>query len=218
VRVHVPPPRHEPGPQLRSAAWPTPGGRGGGMRSPAGSWGRAARVRQRRCPPSPHQLLLQQGSRRAAVGACKGCDGHGETMRKRGGEPPGVPPVSWAFTTIRHRLFASALPSGRCGTDRGRQSEPASPGLIGIGRLVQAKAGSAGSGMRPPVYLSGVMLTQRQSKGSEQTVLEAEPKRRYHPLGDPRSMRSPVQFSEAQDQRQPDPNSRRVDQGIPAAR
>jgi hypothetical protein len=51
--------------------------------------------------------------------------------------------------------------------------------------------GSADLGIRPSsLYISVVMLPQRQCKGSEQTVLEAEPKRRYHPPGDPRSMRS----------------------------
>jgi hypothetical protein len=43
-------------------------------------------------------------------------------MDIRDGEPAGVSALSWAFTTIRHRLLASALPRRRSGTDRGRQT------------------------------------------------------------------------------------------------
>ena len=54
----------------------------------------------------------------------------------------------------------------------------------------EAAGDSADSGIEPPrLYISVVMLPQRQCKGSEQTVLEAEPKRRYRPPDDPRSMR-----------------------------
>jgi hypothetical protein len=74
-----------------------------------------------------------RGSRRAAVGAGKGRDGHGQTVKEHGREPPGIPLLSWAFTTIRHDLLPSALTRGSGGTDRGRQSaDPRSPGgLVG---------------------------------------------------------------------------------------
>jgi hypothetical protein len=48
-------------------------------------------------------------------------------MRNRGDEPPGVPPVSWARTTIRHGLSPSALTFGPASTDRASQSPSLSP-------------------------------------------------------------------------------------------
>ena len=40
----------------------------------------------------------------------------------RDGEPPGLPALSWASTTIPHHLLPSALPPHSRGTDRGRQT------------------------------------------------------------------------------------------------
>jgi hypothetical protein len=72
---------------------------------------------------------LGGSSRRAADDPCEGWEGCWETVDIRDGSPGPALGLSWAFATIHHRLFASALPPRPSGPDRGRQS--ANPRITG---------------------------------------------------------------------------------------
>jgi hypothetical protein len=89
-----------------------------------------------------------EGSRRAADDPCEGREGCWETVDIRDGEPPVLSALSWAFTTIRYRLLASALPPRQRGTDRGRQtaSQRITGGLVSY---EQRKRSAGWLGRRP---------------------------------------------------------------------
>jgi hypothetical protein len=105
-------------------------------------------TRSGRQPPSTRP---SGGSRRAADDPCKGGESGGQTMDVSDGEPPGLPALSWASTTIRHGLLATALTCGRSGTDRGRQtaSQRITGGLVNSGNAAPPPPSTSGTLRRP---------------------------------------------------------------------